>query len=121
MKRYIYALLTIAVVFSMLAFDLPHNMGPQTAGACGYGEGGGQGYVPQRQDQGKAYAARPALTKEQARQLITQHVTKLNPGLKVGPVNDAGELYEAEIYSKDNEVIQIIGVDKRSGRLALIN
>lgn len=121
MKRFNFAFLTIAVVFTLIAFDLPLIKGPQAASACGYGEGGGQSYVPQRRDQGNAYAARPALTKEQARQLITHHVTKLNPALTVGPVNDAGELYEAEIFSKDNEVVQIIGVDKRSGRLALIN
>jgi hypothetical protein len=95
-------------------------MGTHPAGACGYGEGGGQGYVPQRRDEGNAYAARPALTKEQARQIVEQHVTRLNTTLKVGPLNDAGELFEAEIYSKDNEVVQVLGVDKRSGRLVLI-
>ena len=121
MRRYTFAFLTIAIAFTLVAFDLPLITGPRPAGACGWGEGGGQSYVPQRRDQGNAYAARPALTKAQARQLISRHVTKLNPELTVGPVNDAGELYEAEIYSKDNEVVQIIGVDKRSGRLALIN
>ncbi len=121
MKRFAIAFLTIAVVFTLIAFDLPRHMGPRSAAACGWGDGGGQGYVPQRQDQNYAYAVRPALTEDQARELITQHVTKLNPELTVGPLNDAGEFFEAEILSKDNEVVQIIGVDKRSGRLALLN
>jgi len=121
MKRYILALFTAGIVLALIVVDLPWNMGTPPAGACGYGEGGGQGYVPQRRDEGTAYAARPTLTKEQARQIIEQHVTKLNATLKVGPMNDAGELFEAEIFSKDNEVVQTIGVDKSSGRLVLIN
>lgn len=121
MKRYILALFTAGAVLALTAIDLPWDMGTRLAGACGYGEGGGQGYVPQRRDEGNAYAARPALTIEQARQIVEQHVTKLNATLKVGPMNDAGELFEAKIFSKDNEVVQIIGVDKRSGRLVLIN
>lgn len=121
MKRYLITFFVTSVVLTMFAIDLPGNMGPRPAGACGYGEGGGQGYVPQRRDEGNAYAARPALTEEQARKIIEQHVTSLNPALKVGPMNDAGELYEAEIFSEKNEVVQVLGVDKRSGRLVLIN
>ena len=121
MKRYMFALVIAGVVLALVTIDLPWNMGPHPAGACGYGEGGGQGYVPQRRDEGAAYAARPALTQAQARQIIEQHVTKLNTALKVGPLNDAGELFEAEIISNDKEVVQIIGVDKKSGRLVLIN
>lgn len=120
MKRTIFALVAFGVILTLSSIDLPWNMGARPARACGYGEGGGQSYVPQRRDQGNAIAARPALTAEQAHQIIEQHVTRLNSALKVGPMNDAGEVYEAEIYSKDNEVVQIIGVDKRSGRLVLI-
>ena len=121
MKRFVFALFTAGVVLTLTAINLPWNMGAQPAQACGYGDGGGQGYVPQRRDDGNAYAARPALTMEQARQIVEQHVTKLNPSLKVGPLNDAGDLYEAEVFSPDDEVVQVIGVDKRSGRLMLIN
>lgn len=121
MKPYYFTLVAVSLVLTLSAIDLPGSMGTGSARACGWGQGGGQGYVPQRQDRGNAYAARPALTKEQARRIIVEHVAKLNSSLKVGPTNDAGELYEAEILSKDNEVVQIIGVDKRSGRLVLIN
>ncbi len=121
MKRLILALFSAGVVLTLTAVNLPWDMGSRPAQACGYGEGGGQGYVPQRRDDGNAYAARPALTKEQARQIVEQHVTKLNASLKVGPIQDAGELFQAEIFSPDNEVVQVIGVDKNSGRLVLIN
>jgi hypothetical protein len=121
MKRHIWILATIAVFFTFILADLPWNMGARPGAACGWGQGGGEGYVPQRRDDANTLAARPALTQEQARMLIEQHVTRLNPALKVGPVNDAGELFEAEIYSPDNEVVQVLGVDKRSGRLLLID
>jgi hypothetical protein len=52
---------------------------------------------------------------------VSRHVKRLNPDLEVGRLNDAGSFFEAEIISKDHEVIQLMGVDKESGRLMLIN
>lgn len=52
---------------------------------------------------------------------MVKHVKKLNPNLEVGRINDAGSFFEAEILSKDKEVVQLMGVDKESGRLMLIN
>lgn len=94
-----------------------------SAVACGWGGSGGQGYVPEqgRIWQGGPLASKPSLTKEQAFDIVSNHVQKLNPDLHVGQVNDAGNFYEAEVLSKDNEVVQLIGVDKQSGRLMLIN
>jgi len=120
MKRYFPALFAVVAIFTITSIDLPWHMGTRPGAACGWGQGGGEGYVPQRRDGDNTYAARPALTQEQAQKLIEQHVTRLNAALKVGPVNDAGELFEAEIYSPDNELVQVLGVDKSSGRLVLI-
>jgi hypothetical protein len=66
-------------------------------------------------------AQRPALTQEQVRQIVTTHIQKLNPGLNVGKINDAGSFYEAEILSRENEAVQLLGVDKFSGRIMPIN
>jgi len=54
------------------------------AAACGYGQSGGSGYVPQRRD-------------------------------------SDGFLYEVEVVDAGNEIVQLLGVDKRSGRLILLN
>ena len=123
MKRYIYALLATGLVLTLSSVDLPWQVGAVDVQACGYGQGGGQGYAPQRRDEGNRnqIANRPALTEEQAQQIIEGHVTRLNSTLKVGPLNDTGELFEAEILSSDNEVVQVLGVDKRSGRIVLID
>jgi hypothetical protein len=48
-------------------------------------------------------------------------VKRLNPELKIGKITDNGGFYEAEVIAEDNEVIQLVGIDKRSGRLILLN
>lgn len=121
MKRHSLAVFTIAVVLTLITIALPGTIGVRPAAACGWGQGGGQGYVPQRHDGNNTYAGKPALTQEQAHQIIQQYVTRLNSALKVGPVKDAGDLFESDVYSSGNEVVQVLGVEKRSGRLVIIN
>jgi hypothetical protein len=93
---------------------------PQDANACGYGTSGGNVYTPQRRSSSGYLAQKDALTPDQARGIVSSHIRKLNPDLEVGSVNDAGGFYEAEIISKDKEIVQLIGIDKFSGRLMLL-
>jgi len=119
MKRFCKTLITgvlflaIAGVFQFVGMDF--------ASACGYGQGGGQDYVPQRRDSNNPSAQEQALTAEQARDIATGYVKRLNPDLEVGRVTDGGSFYEAEIISAGNEVVQLLGVDKLSGRLLVLN
>ncbi len=106
-------ILTIALLINFVGLDI--------ANACGWGQGGGQGYVPQRRDSNGFLAQKQALTEEQARDIVTKYVKRLNPNLEVGNVKDNGSFYEAEIIAEDNEVIQLVGIDKRSGRLIVLN
>ena len=90
--------------------------------ACGWGQGGGEAYVPQRRDQNNGFLAqKQALTEEQARDIVSNYVKRLNPKLSIGNINDSGGFYEAEIIGEDNQVIQLVGVDKQTGRLVLLN
>jgi hypothetical protein len=95
--------------------------GPDRANACGVGAKGGESYVPQRRGSTGNLARKSFITKEQAFEMVSRHVKRLNPSLKIGQLNDAGRLFEAEIVTKDNEVVQLIGVEKETGRLLLIN
>ncbi|MBW1754420.1 MAG: hypothetical protein JRJ46_15375 [Deltaproteobacteria bacterium] len=113
----IISVLSLAVV----AVGITPFVMPKNANACGVGAQGGESYVPQRRSPTGELARRPSLTQEQAFQIVSRHVKRLNPDLNVGQVNDAGSFFEAEIISKENEVIQLMGVDKESGRLMLIN
>jgi hypothetical protein len=105
--------LTVFAIFSIAGIDI--------AKACGWGQGGGQSYVPQRRDSNGFLAQKKALTEEQARDILTKYVKKLNPSLEIGNVKNNGNFYEAEIIDEDNAVIQLVGIDKQSGRLIVIN
>jgi hypothetical protein len=123
MKRYVGIVIT-AVLFLAIMGTYSLFIGPNQVMACGCsgsGSPGGGDYVPQRRGSSGSLAPSPSLTKEQAYDIVANHVSKLNPNLKVGKVNDAGGFYEVEIVSDANEVIQRLGVDKESGRLMLIN
>lgn len=106
-------ILTAALLINFVGLDV--------ANACGWGRSGGGDYVPQRRDSQGFLATKPALTKEQAQDIVTNYVKRLNPELKIGKVTDNGGFYEVEIIADDNQVIQLVGVDKQSGRLILLN
>ena len=122
MKTNSKVLLTVTLVVILAGSIFFFTPGSHRADACGYGQSGGQDYVPQKRGGGDAYSAqKSALTKEQVREIAAKHVQKLNPDLEVGNINDAGGFYEVEIMSKDKEILQLLGVDKLSGRLMLLN
>ena len=106
-------IIAITLLINFVGLDL--------ANACGWGQGGGQGYVPQRRDQNGFLAQKQPLTQEQAKDIVANYVKRLNPNLTVGNVKDNGSFYEAEIIAEDNEVIQLVGIDKQSGRLIILN
>ena len=121
MKKHVRTLGTAVMILTLAAGAVFFLAGPQMASACGWGQsGGGDYYSPQRRDSSGYLAQKQSVTQEQARDIVAYHVQKLNPELDVGNVNDAGGFYEAEILSKDKEVLQLLGVDKYSGRVMLL-
>ena len=106
-------ILSIAAMTQMVWTDI--------AAACGYGQSGGSGYVPQRRDSEGFLARKSAVTEEQASNIVSGYVKRLNPELEIGKVTDNGGFYEVEVVNGGNEIVQLLGVDKRSGRLILLN
>ena len=121
MKLYLKIFIAGILLMTMIGFSNIFIDGPSRANACGVGAQGGESYVPQRRGSTGNLAQKTLITKEQAFELVSRHIKKLNPDLKIGQFNDAGRIFEAEIMTKDNEVVQLIGVDKQTGRLLLIN
>ena len=121
MKRYLSIVISFVLFGAFVGIGSMFFTGVNRAEACGWGASGGGDYVPQRRGAAELFASKPALNEEQARDIVTNYVKRLNPSLTIGPVKDNGGFYEAEILSEDNEVVQILGVDKRSGRLLLLN
>ncbi len=100
------AILGIAATFVFSFAVLPYG---NQAYACGWGK-----------TDAKSVAS--TLSKEQAVEIVSQHINQLNPDLRVGSVNDSGTLYEAEIVSANQSgTLQIIGVYKDSGQLVVLN
>jgi hypothetical protein len=121
MKRTMKIFITVISFVAIIGFSNIFIEGPDRANACGVGAQGGESYVPQRRGSTGNLARKASITKEQAFEMLSQRVKRLNPNLKIGQLNDAGRIFEAEIVTKDNEVVQLIGVDKETGRLLLIN
>jgi hypothetical protein len=106
------AILSIAAMTQFVWTDM--------AAACGWGQSGGGDYVPQRRDSSGFLARKSAVSEEQARDIVSG-VKKLNPNLEIGKVTDNGGFYEVEIVDAGNEIVQLLGVDKLSGRLIVLN
>ena len=117
---------TIGIVIAALILGVflfnPHFLGVRPAGACGWGNSaaGGNGYVPQQRQSVGPLASAPSLNDEQVHSIVDNHIKKLNPGLKVGQIQDNGGFYEAEILDQNNTVVERLGVDKQTGRLMVI-
>jgi hypothetical protein len=108
------AILSITAITQLIWTDI--------AAACGYnGQSGGSGYVPQRRDSEGFLARKSAVSEEQARDIVSGYVKKLNPNLEIGKVTDNGGFFEVEVVDASNDIVQLLGVDKRSGRLILLN
>ncbi|MCF6248361.1 MAG: hypothetical protein L3J69_13530 [Desulfobacula sp.] len=118
-KNTIVTMSTGTALFFIVAGMLFFN--PLTVMACGYGNSGGSDFVPQRQNAYAGNQAAVAIDIEQARSIVENHVSRLNPDLAIGNINDAGGFFEVEIINGDNEVLQMLGVDKYSGRLMMLN
>ena len=113
---------TIILGVSILALmGMINFVAVDIATACGWGQSGGSGYVPQRRDSGELLAKKSAVSEIQAREIVTSYVKRLNPNLAIGKIQDNGGFYAVEIVDEGQEVVQLLGVDKRSGRLILLN
>lgn len=112
----------IAVALSLIVIGLAytHVSGINHASACGWGARGGSDYVPQQRAPGQSFANRPSLTKEQATEIVTNHVKRLNPALRIGRINDGGSFFEAEVLAENGEIVQVLGIDKQTGQIIVI-
>lgn len=84
------------------------GMGPGMMG--GYGYGMGRGYGRQSRSIGKSIDA-----KEAGAMMKDYLKSSRNPNLKLGRIKDAGRVFEAEIVTKKNELVDRVYIDKETG------
>ncbi len=84
-------------------------------GGMGYGRTpGGQGQPQQQYAPGQT-PGKP-LTQEQAKTLVEDYLKNTNnPNLKLGAFSDKGDVFEADIVTKDGSMVDKIQVDKNTG------
>ncbi|MFH1489862.1 MAG: hypothetical protein ABII06_13250 [Pseudomonadota bacterium] len=121
MKKKLGIITIVILVLGTVGFGYTSFLGPRNADACGWGSSGGKDYVPQRRGEPGASFKAPAMTKEQAYDVVANHIKKLNPTLEIGKIIDNGDFYAAEVISGNGEVVEHVGVDKQSGRLVVLN
>ena len=121
MKRYIVGIAVICILsLGVMGFIGVPFMGLTHSNACNMGKAGGGDFAPQQRSQVGSYFNMPALTKEQAYDVLANHVKKINPDLEIGVIKDGGGFYIAEILSEEKEVVERLAVDKKSGQLRVI-
>ena len=112
------------LLLSMAAFSNLPFVGPDDAFACGCafssGDPGGGDYGPQSQAPSGSYFGRPALTEQQAHDVIERAVKKWRADLEVGEIRDGGDFYEAKILTAEKKVFSRLAVDKKSGQISVI-
>jgi hypothetical protein len=66
--------------------------------------------------QGRGPVAQPgkALSKDQAKALVEQHI-QANPNLKVGKITEKDGVYDVEIVTKDGSLVDKLQVNKQTG------
>jgi Peptidase propeptide and YPEB domain len=91
--------------------------------ACGYGSQGGADYVPQERNQPQTQqnVKGQPISSDQAKDIANRYTKQVNPQLAVATPNDAGPYYEVDLTGKNGETVQVIGVDKFSGRIKVLN
>ena len=91
-----------------------YGMGPGYRMAPGYGPGPGYGgqYGPHHQQPSKP------LDELGARQAVENYIKSTrNPNLKVGSIEDKGDVYEVNVETKEGSLADKILVDKKTGHM----
>ncbi len=132
MKRWLGIMVMAILLLGLTGFSNLPVIGPDPAFACGCalsgGAPGGGDYAPQSRGQSGpqsrgpsgSYFDRPALTEQQAHDVVENAVKKWNPDLEVGKIKDGGSFFEAEVLTEEKEVFSRLAVDKQSGQIRVI-
>lgn len=124
MKSWLPTILVIAVLATGGVL-LINNWTPMhgQAYACGnWGASGGGDYSPRQRGYSRNAPANTGavVSADRARDILSGHLARLNPGLTVGDPSDAGTHYEFEVRS-GSETVERLGVDKSTGLVRPLN
>ena len=97
-----------------------YNMGPEMMGSGGYpAYGMGAGMMGTDDDNGPHYPQNhSAMDKKDAESIFADYLkARHNPNLKLGKIQDEGFVFEADLLTLNNSLVDRLIVDKDTGRI----
>ena len=114
------ALVLGLVIIGAVALPFSHMGVMDEALACNTGTPGGGDFGPRARYQPTPSRSGEGVTQNQAYDILSDHIARLNPNLEVGKGIDAGTHYEFEVLVNGKRVDRL-AVDKSTGLIRLVN
>lgn len=108
------------VIIGAVALPFSHMGTMNEAWGCNWGSPGGGDFGPRARYQPEPSQSGKKVTQNQAYDILSGHLARLNSNLKVGRSIDAGPYYEFEILV-DGKSIDRLAVDKSTGLIGPAN
>jgi hypothetical protein len=119
MSKWAVLLLSLLIIVGSV-FSFNHMGVMDEALACNTGTPGGGDFGPRARYQPTPSRSSEGVTQNQAYDILSDHISRLNPNLKVGKGLDAGTHYEFEVLV-DGKRVDRLAVDKSTGLIRLVN
>ncbi len=119
MSKWAVLLLSLLIIVGA-AFSFTHMGAMDKALACNTGTPGGGDFGPQARYQSAPSPSGKEVTQNQAYDIVSGHLARLNPNLKVGNGIDAGTHYKFEVLVNGKNVDRL-AVDKSTGLIRPVN
>ena len=119
MSKWAVLLLSLLIIVGSV-FSFNHMGVMDEALACNTGTPGGGDFGPRARYQPAPSQSGEGVTQNQAYDILSDHISRLNPNLEVGKGLDAGTHYEFEVLV-DGKRVDRLAVDKSTGLIRLVN
>jgi hypothetical protein len=119
MSKWAVLLLSLLIIVGSV-FSFNHMGVMDEVLACNTGTPGGGDFGPRARYQPTPSRTGEGVTQNQAYDILSDHISRLNPNLEVGKGIDAGTHYEFEVLVGGKRVDRL-AVDKSTGLIRLVN
>ena len=119
MGKWAVLLLSLLIIVGSV-FSFNHMGVMDEALACNTGTPGGGDFGPRARYRPTPSRSAEGVTQNQAYDILSDHISRLNPNLEVGKGIDAGTHYEFEVLV-DGKRVDRLAVDKSTGLIRLVN
>ncbi len=119
MSKWAVLLLSLMIIVGSV-FSFTHMGAMDEALACNTGTPGGGDFGPQARYQSAPSPSGKGVTQNQAYDILSGHLARLNPNLEIGKGVDAGSYFEFDVRV-DGKRVDRLAVDKKTGLIRPVN